>query len=101
MSKIDQALMKSARTSGKYTEIWQNTGKCVFCDLKEKYILHEENGVALTINLYPYIDGQMMAIPKRHLSSPKELTSEEWETMRKFSYIAKKLIKKAHKHKGM
>ncbi|MEI6462786.1 MAG: hypothetical protein WCO33_03935 [bacterium] len=92
---------KTARTSGKYAEIWQNTGKCVFCDLKDKYILLEENGVCLTINLYPYVDGQLMAIPRRHLSSPKEITPIEWETMRKFSYLAKKLIKKVHGVKGM
>ena len=42
-----------------------------------------------------------MAIPRRHVSSPKELTQVEWETMRKFAYIAKKIIKKVHGHKGM
>lgn len=98
---ISQDHMKNARTSGSYEKIWQNVGKCVFCDLKEKYIIHEENGVALTINLYPYIDGQMMAIPRRHLQSPKELSHNEWETIRKFTYIAKKIIKKVHGHKGM
>ncbi len=97
----DQELMKRARTSGEYTTIWQNTGKCVFCDLKEKYIIREENGIVLTVNLYPYIDGQLMAIPRRHVSSPKELTAEEWQTIRKFAYIAKKIIKQAHGIGGM
>jgi diadenosine tetraphosphate (Ap4A) HIT family hydrolase/8-oxo-dGTP pyrophosphatase MutT (NUDIX family) len=92
---------KNARTSGEYDKIWQTTGKCVFCDLKDKYILHEENGVVLTINIYPYIDGQMMAIPRRHVNTSNELSQLEWETMRKFGYIARKLFKKVHKSKAM
>lgn len=98
---LSQEEMKNARTSGNYDQIWQNTGKCVFCDLKDKYIIHKENGIALTVNLFPYIDGQLMAIPLRHVASPKELTQLEWETMRKFAYLAKKMIKDVHKIKGM
>src|SRR6185295_12686208 len=97
----EQDKKRNARTSGEYTQIWQNTGKCVFCDLKDKYIIHEENGIVLTINIYPYIDGQMMAIPRKHITSPKELTELEWDTMRKFNYLAKKLMKKVHGYKGM
>lgn len=97
----DQQYKKDARTSGEYPKIWQNTGKCVFCDLKDKYILLEENGVVLTINLYPYADGQLMAIPRQHISSPKELSPAQWETIRKFAYLAKKLIKKVHGCKGI
>ncbi|MEA2056289.1 MAG: HIT domain-containing protein [Patescibacteria group bacterium] len=99
--KDKQKYMKNARTNGDYAHIWQHTGKCVFCDLKEKYILLEENNIVLTINIYPYIDGQLMAIPREHISSPKELNSKQWETIRKFSYLAKKLIRKTHGHKGM
>jgi ATP adenylyltransferase len=99
--KIDQEVMKNARSQDWYDHIWKNVGKCVLCDLRDKYVLYEENGIVLTINLYPYIDGQMMVIPKRHVSSLKELTQSEWETMRKLSYVGKKLIKETHSHKGM
>lgn len=97
----NQEYKKNARTQGYYSKIWQNTGKCVFCDLKDKYILLEENDVALTINLYPYIDGQLMAIPRNHISSPKELTDKQWQTIRKFSYLAKKLVRHVHGCKGL
>lgn len=93
--------MKNARTNGVYEDIWTSRDKCVFCDLKDKYILYEEHGVVLTISLYPYIDGHIMAIPRRHVQSNKELTQLEWETMRKFSYLAKKMFKKVHGYKGM
>ena len=103
MTKIsqDQQYKRDARVNGEYANIWQNTGKCVFCDLKEKYILLEENEIVLTLNLYPYADGQLMAIPRQHLSSPKELSAKQWETIRKFGYLAKKLIKKVHGCRGM
>ncbi len=94
-------LTKTARTSGEYAKIWQNTGKCVFCDLKDKYIIWEENDLVLTINLYPYLDGHLMAIPRSHISSPKELSPAQWETIRKFSYIAKKMLRKIYGYKSM
>lgn len=96
-----QILYRDARITGKYNDIWQSVGKCVFCDLNDKYVFYEENGVVMTIALYAYIDGHMMIIPRRHVRSVKELTPEEWETMRKFMYIAKKLIRDVHGIKGM
>jgi diadenosine tetraphosphate (Ap4A) HIT family hydrolase len=97
----DQEFKKNARLNGDYDQIWKNTNKCVFCDLKEKYILLEENEIVLAVNLYPYIDGQLMAIPRQHVRSPKELTPAQWETMRKFSYLAKKMLKKIYGYKGL
>jgi histidine triad (HIT) family protein len=96
-----QLLYKSARAKDWYDDIWKTVGKCVFCDLREKYILFEENGIVMTISLYAYIDGHFMIIPRRHVQSPKELTESEWETIRKFTYLAKKLIKKSHKIDSM
>ena len=96
-----QILYRDARKTGAYDQIWQNVGKCCFCDLREKYIIFEENDVVLTVPLYAYIDGQLMIIPRRHVRSVKELTSAEWETMRKFMYLAKKLIREIHGIKGM
>lgn len=91
-----QEYYRDARTGGYYGEIWTTVGKCVFCDLREKYIVHEENGVALAVPLFAYIDGNLMIIPRRHVKSVKELTPEEWETVRKLMYIAKKMIRKVH-----
>lgn len=96
-----QILYRDARVTGKYDEIWQNVGKCAFCDLNDKYIVHEENNVVMTVALFAYIDGHFMIIPRRHVQSVKELRSDEWETMRKFMYIAKKIIRETHGIKGM
>ncbi len=96
-----QELYRDARTTGAYNEIWQSVGKCVFCDLKDKYIVYEENGMVLTIAVFAYIDGHMMIIPRRHVRSAKDLTPQEWETTRKLTYIAKKIIRDVHDIKGI
>lgn len=96
-----QIMYRDARVTGEYDGIWQSVGKCVFCDLNEKYIIYEENNVVLTIVLFAYIDGHTMIIPRRHVRSVKELTKTEWETMRKMMYIAKKMIRDIYGIKGM
>jgi len=109
MKKIDnnpdemakQIRYRDARVTGKYDGIWQSVGKCVFCDLRDKYVFYEENGVVMTVAVFAYIDGHFMIIPKRHVRSVKDITPSEWETMRKFMYIAKKIIREVHGIKGM
>jgi diadenosine tetraphosphate (Ap4A) HIT family hydrolase len=96
-----QEYYRDARVSGKYDEIWKSVKKCVFCELNPKYVFNEENGIVMTISLYAYIDGHFMIVPRRHIRSVKEFTPKEWETVRKFMYIAKKLIKQVHGIKGM
>jgi len=96
-----QELYRDARFTKQYNDIWQSVGKCVFCDLREKYVFFEENGVVMTISLYAYIDGHFMIMPRRHIRSPKELSETEWNTIRKFFYMAKKLIRDVHGVKGM
>ena len=91
-----QAYYRDARTGGYYGKIWTTVGKCVFCDLRDKYIFYEENGVVMTVALYAYIDGNCMIIPRRHVKSAKELTDLEWQTIRKMMYIAKKMARKIY-----
>jgi ADP-ribose pyrophosphatase YjhB (NUDIX family) len=88
-----QEYYRDARFTKQYDGIWKSVGKCVFCDLREKYIFFEENGVVMTVSLFAYIDGHFMIMPRRHIRSPKELTQIEWDTIRKFFYMAKKLIR--------
>jgi ATP adenylyltransferase len=96
-----QEYYRDARFTKQYDGIWQSVGKCVFCDLREKYVFFEENGIVMTVSLYAYIDGHLMIMPRRHIRSPKELSQSEWDTIRKFSYIAKKIIKDVHGVRGM
>lgn len=95
---------RTARTTGAYDHIWQTVGRCVFCghdDVQEHHEVYEENGVYMTVPAYAYIDGHLLVIPRRHIRSVKELTPEEWETMRKMFYLAKKMIRGVYGIKGM
>lgn len=100
-AQAKQIAYRDARFTKQYDGIWQSVGKCVFCDLRNKYVILEENGVVLTITLFAYIDGHLMIIPRRHVRSPKDLTQAEWNTIRKFTYLAKKMIKRVHGIHGM
>lgn len=96
-----QEYYRDARTGGYYGKIWTTVGKCVFCDLRDKYVVMEENGMVMTVALFAYIDGNVMIMPRRHVKSVKELTSDEWETARKMMYVAKKMIRKIYGIKGI
>ncbi len=74
---------RTARTSADYwyEEAWKEAGKCVFCDLRDKYIIAEKNKIILAVNLYQYIDGHLLIIPRRHFEDFLETTADEWETM--------------------
>lgn len=74
---FDKELQVSARRQGKYDEIAANVGKCVFCDLREKYIITREKGLVLTVNVFPYINGHLLIVPERHIENYLKLTKDE------------------------
>lgn len=83
----------NARIYGNYDEIWRNTGKCVLCDLRDKYIVTELDNVVLTVSLFPYIDGHLMIVPRRHFESYDEIRSHEWEAIRRLVKVGSNLLK--------
>lgn len=100
----EEEAFRIARVSGAYDQIWQTIGRCVFCDhdkTQERHEIYSEKNVYMTVPAFAYVDGHLLIIPRRHVRSVKELTAEEWETMRKMFYLAKKMIRSAHGVKGM
>jgi diadenosine tetraphosphate (Ap4A) HIT family hydrolase len=69
---------KNARKSKWYDDITRTLTKCPFCDLKDKYILAESGKVVLTMNLFPYIDGHLMVIPRKHVEKFADLSKKDW-----------------------
>ena len=96
-----QIMYRDARVKGGYDKIWKTVDKCCFCDMRDKYIFYEENDVVMTVPLYAYIDGQILIVPRRHIRSVKDLTTTEWDTIRKFMYLSKKIIREVHDIKGV
>lgn len=69
---------KNARKSQWYDDITRTLTKCPFCDLKSKYILAEEGNIVLTMNLFPYIEGHLMVIPRKHIERFSDLSKKDW-----------------------
>ncbi|MCL2095254.1 HIT family protein [Candidatus Saccharibacteria bacterium] len=88
-----QIAYRDARLTGNYNRIWQEVGKCCFCDIREKYVFFERDNVIMTVSLYAYIDGHLMIVPRRHVRSVKDLSVVEWDAVREMMYIAKKIIR--------
>ena len=86
-------LQKSARASGLYKKIVDDLTKCVFCDLRDKYIIDKTSHVVLAVNLFPYINGQLIIIPLRHVEKLNELTTQEWADIKILTEKALKLLK--------
>lgn len=90
----DPEYLKNARKSEWYDTVTRNLTKCPFCDLKKKYIITEKEGMILTVNLFPYIDGHLMVIPRRHVELFDDLNKTEWEAGHYLINLGMKLIKK-------
>jgi len=87
------AKVSNPRVSDWYNRVVSSLDKCVFCDLKDKYIITEENGLALTVNLFPYIDGHLLIIPRRHIERFSEITPQEWTTVHSLITLGVDLLK--------
>ncbi|MDD2443756.1 MAG: HIT domain-containing protein [Desulfotomaculaceae bacterium] len=70
--------------------------KCVFCekvdsDQDEKnLVLLRGDKTYVVMNLYPYINGHLLVIPKRHVGEIDDLTDEE---MKELFQMTKKMVK--------
>ena len=88
--------LKNARKSEWYDVVTRNLTKCPFCNLKEKYIIMEKEEMVLTVNLFPYIDGHLMIVPKRHVELFDDLNKAEWEAAYYLINLGMKIIRKQH-----
>ncbi len=79
---------------------------CFFCrELKEKkekknLILHQGRDVFVVMNKYPYNNGHLMIVPKRHLLHLEDLNSDELKEFFELLKAAIKVLKTALKPQG-
>jgi len=65
---------------------------CVFCDVKEEKIIYETKYSLIIPNMYPYLYGHLLIIPKRHVINLEELTKEENFDLLDCILFAKKIL---------
>lgn len=101
--KFNDMLQREARSGASYWygEKWKTVNKCVFCDLNERYTIYTLDGLVLTTNVYPYITGHLMIVPKAHITHIKELSEQDWGNARKLFYVARKMLKDLYGIKGV
>ncbi len=92
---------KNARKSRWYSDIASTVTKCPFCDLKEKYIIYEDSEVVLTVNLFPYTEGHLMIVPRRHVEKVSHLTGEEWASVHHLTSLGFEILRKGLKIKDL
>jgi rfaE bifunctional protein nucleotidyltransferase chain/domain len=86
----------AARERGFYDQVLATVskkGKCVFCDLKKKYLIEEKDGVVLTVALFPYVDGHLLIIPQRHIEQMEKLKKKEQAAVFNLVEKGKKILK--------
>ncbi len=84
----------NARTNGTYDHIVGSLTRCPFCDLKSKYFIKELENMVLTVNLFPYIEGHMMVIPKRHIQKYQDLTEADHKEIVELVNLARQQLQK-------
>ena len=106
MDKVNlfsQKKQLNARLDGDYWKIAGkvNEEKCVFCDLKDKYIIKREKDLVLTVNLFPYIDGQLLIVPIRHVENFSQLNINEIKQNFDLTKLGMRLLRQEIKVRGI
>ncbi len=67
----------------KYISKTEEGNHCILCELgkseinKENLMLHRSNQTYIVMNRFPYTNGHLMIVPKRHLDNPTKLSKAE------------------------
>jgi len=85
----------------------QSGSGCIFCEALDKDILDMNNLLVrksknslVMLNLYPYNNGHLMIVPKRHLGGIEQLTSDESHELMDEMIIAEKVLQKVYSPQG-
>ncbi len=76
---------------------------CFLCDYRDgssgsdrdNLVLHRGETAFVVLNRYPYVNGHLMVSPNRHISDPRQLTSEEWGEITSLTNLSLDVLDKA------
>ena len=65
----------------KYEKEYRSIGECIFCGDDEVLVCEgvENEGWRVIVNQFPYMDGNVMLVPKRHVEDTDKVTADEWQ----------------------
>jgi len=82
--------------------------ECIFCEKlnagvdkdQENYVLYRGDKVFVLLNIYPYNNGHIMVVPKRHVGDLEELTPEEMFELFTVAQLMVRVQRRAFKSGG-
>jgi ATP adenylyltransferase len=79
---------------------------CVFCDATrpsepDSLIVHEGRTSYVVLNLYPYNNGHLMVVPRRHVARLRELTVDELNEVALLTQRAEIVLTEAYSPDGI
>ncbi|MDP6529850.1 MAG: HIT domain-containing protein [Gemmatimonadota bacterium] len=86
--------------------IGEPTDGCIFCTLLEEedgpgnLVLHRGDTCFVVLNLYPYNNGHMMVVPKRHVSEFGEFSSKEASEVMELAALMQRVLDSTHQPHG-
>ncbi len=103
MTDIDKLDARSQGSYSGHAKALDDAGICVFCDLRDKYVVTtdtEGEGKdavewVLTMNTHPRSRASMLTIPRRHIESVLELTSQDVVVKNRLDILAGRLLQEA------
>ena len=85
----------------------QSNGNCIFCEALDKdvndknnLLVHKSDNTITILNLYPYNNGHLMIVPKRHIDSLEKLTSQESHELIDQVMLAEKVLSQIYNPQG-
>ena len=85
----------------------QSGGGCIFCTAVEKdisdinnLVVHKSEKTFVIMNLYPYNNGHLMIVPKRHIGSIEQITTQESHELMDEIILAEKVLQKIYSPHG-
>jgi ATP adenylyltransferase len=92
-----------------YVTASSRSSDCVFCDaatpcsdpLQESLVLARGARCYVILNLYPYNNGHLMVVPKRHIGSLVEATVDELNEMMRLTRDSEAALTEAYNPQGI
>lgn len=89
----------NARAAGWYDDIARRereSGRCIFCHPKDKYVITRECGWYLTANKFPRSQANLLVIPQRHIEHVSQLTPEDALPRQKLEQLGQDLLRECY-----
>jgi diadenosine tetraphosphate (Ap4A) HIT family hydrolase len=89
----------NARAAGWYDDEARRareSGKCIFCHPKDKYVVARESDWYLTTNKFPRSQANLLVIPDRHIEHVHDLTPEDAIARLKLEQLGQNLLSESY-----